>query len=712
MPKYELPPIKNIDLPDLGYFPNSFYAAVFRLWETVPADRIAAALEVSCDVVKKAAEAMGLPPQQHTDIWDKRGYITTIKNAWHILPYNQLVKALGWSEERLANALKEEDFLCVKLGNYKPRLEQVKYTELTPEQMVKLDTIKTIVTENLKSFSECAAPFDFFTTDNSFEGGVTSDTNGLRMIYSYCGLYGNVLEQDISLSYPESLLKMYSDAGVNAIWLPVVLYQMVPFPFDEHYSKGYELRQERLRQLIKTADKYGIKVILYLNEPRCMPLVFFDEHPQLLGTTRDQYGALCSDRPEVLEYLKYAVRTLCESVKGIGGFFAITCSEYLTHCKSNMCITPCKRCEGKSTGGLISEILTAIYNESTAVDKNIKTIAWTWAWTDFMSIDEIKECISSLPKGIIIQTNSEAKSKFTIGGISGEVDDYSMSIPGPSDLAKVIWQHAVECGHEVSAKVQVNDTWECSTVPYIPVFDLIREHMTGLKECNVKHLMLSWTLGGYPSINLKIASECLKDPSPESYKNLLKQNYGEYAELVEKASSVFSSAFREFPFHIDSLYQGPQNGGPANLIYHKPTGINSTMTGYTFDDIDSWRSIYPREVYVSQFKKLYEGWRQGIELIADMPECEFKDVSYGVYSVFSSSYNQSAFVMARESGDTAEILRIAEEEKGNAKLMLDLMCKSSLFGYEAANHYYFNKTNLLEKLINCNYVINEIQKYN
>jgi hypothetical protein len=38
------------------------------------------------------------------------------------------------------------------------------------------------------------------------------------------------------------------------------------------------------------------------------------------------------------------------------------------------------------------------------------------------------------------------------------------------------------------------------------------------------------------------------------------------------------------------------------------------------------------------------------------------------------------------------------------------MNKNSSLGYEAANHYYFSKGQLAEKIINCHYIIEKFQK--
>ena len=710
----KLPPVNETLHVDFPHFPSRFHAAVFRLWETVSAERIASALGTDIETVTSAAETMGLPAQKYTERWAERGYITTIRNAWHILPYEQLLAVLGFTEDRLAVSLKEDDFLGVKLGNAKPYCEPIAPTALSEAGEEQLRKIRKTVTGGFAPLFSGAAPFDFFTASDR-KGAVEGESDDLRMIYSYCGLYASVLDEDPAISYPDALLSMYRDAGVNAIWLPVVLYQMVPFPFDEKRSEGYEMRQENLRTLIRHAKEYGIAVYLYLNEPRSMPLDFFAEHPDLCGKTEASCASLCSSDPRVIEYLRYAVRTLCESVPGIGGFFTITCSENLTHCKSHRSKPPCPRCSDLSIVKIVSEINTAISEESRRVDPSIRTVAWTWAWDDFMTQDEIRACIAALPKEIIVQCNSEAQKPYTVGGVSGTIQDYSMSIPGPAPLAESIWKTATEYGHEVSAKVQINVTWECSTVPFLPVFDLIREHMQGLRETGVRHLMLSWTLGGYPSVNLRVASDCLLDPSEERYRALMKQEYGKDAETVMQAARIFSDAFREFPFHIHTLYKGPQNAGPSNLLYEEPSGMRATMTCYAFDDLDAWRSIYPREIYRDQLRMLCEKWREGLKLLDTVENRELKRAALGGYLLFYSSYLQTDFIMSREIGDTVRMLEIAREEAENARLMYGLMQESALFGYEAANHYYFNKGMLMEKAVSCAYLgerLREMQKAN
>ncbi len=701
-----LPPVRQDAHAELSHFPSRLHAAVFRLWECVPAERIASALGLEYACVQKAAAEMGLPAQRVCPDWQTRGYITIIRNAWHVLPYENLLPLLGWTEQQLASVLKEDDFFGEKLGGYKPYCEPIVPVELNEEQKTQLSRIRALAEQHFAGLFAGAQPFDFFraTQGQSTPAGATDD---LRMIYSYCGLYATALDCDISLSYPDVLLAAYRDMGVNAVWLPALLYQLVPFPFDEQYSQGWQERQERLRELIRRAGAYGIKIYLYLNEPRCMPNAFFDAYPELLGRRDADYSALCTQNPAVMQYLRAAVRTLCQSVPGLGGFFAITCSENLTHCKSKMSGEACPVCRDIPIERLVAEVLCAISEESRAVDPTIRTIAWTWAWDDYMTEEQMRACIDLLPSEIIIQSNSEALMPFERGGVRGNVRDYSMSVPGPAPLAKSVWQYARDKGHEVCAKVQVNTTWECSTLPFLPTFDLIRAHMTGLRKAGVKHTMLAWTLGGYPSINLKVACECLRDPCEKAYRDLLAREIGAHAEAVYAASKAFSKAFSSFPFDVRSLYFGPQNPGPSNLLYAQPSGLGATMTCYAFDALDTWRAIYPREVYAEQWRCVSEGWHQGVQLLADMHDCEFLQMAEAADAIFASCYAQVRFILARDAGDKQTMREIAAEEMQNALALYALMQKNPHIGYEAANHYYYNKGMLAEKVINCAQIIGE-----
>ena len=802
MAAYILPPVNDRGQLELLHFPTRMQAFVFRNWELMPADRLAAVLGTDEATVNALAADMGLPPQGDTACWLQRGYITVIKANWHLLPYDQLLQLLGWSEDKLAYVLREDDFLGEKLGNGKPFCPPIAYAPLTPAQQAETAAMAATVRE-LWSPAERAA-FDFFAppaavSERPAEGvrltddwsivdrtgfpraplfaarfaqelqkwGVTPTGNryeisletlpecaipeahrvvvtdrritvqatdeagllrglhwltdrmdaqsapvlppaditrrprfGTRMIYSYHGLYGNVFDEAPEVSFSDEMLAQYARLGVNGIWAQGVLYKLTEFPFDPAISEGWQQRQENLRALVKKAAEYGLKVYLYLNEPRAMPLAFFEKFPHLKGHVAGDFAAMCTSVPEVQQYLSSAVTALCKAVPGLGGFFTITMSENLTNCWSRTGggEPNCPRCAARRPSDVVAEVNTLIYRAATAVDPTIRMIAWTWGWKGAPTFSE-EECLRHMPPEIVVMNVSEEAMPYTIAGVDGQVIDYTMSMPGPGDRAKAIWQLAKQTGHPTAAKVQINDTWECSTVPYVPVFGLVEEHIGRLATLGVDHLMLSWTLGGAPSPNIKMAARYFFDE--QTADDPLTTLYGEHADTVRRATACFDEAFREFPFCIETLYTGPHFSGPANLLYAVPSGQTATMTGFPYDDLRTWCGPYPPTVLESQFGKLADKWKQGLELLAAMPQSELTDIATACYNIFRSSYNQIRFVRLREQQDTDALLAVLDEEEQLAISHYRLTLRQPMLGYEAANHYVYTPQACLEKALNC-----------
>ncbi len=535
-----------------------------------------------------------------------------------------------------------------------------------------------------------------------------------RYIYSYSGLYGNVFDVASQVSFPDELLYEYSKVGINGIWAQAILYTLTPFPFDLTYSDGYEKRLNNLKELAARAKKFGIKVYLYLNEPRGMSGAFFKDHPEIRGHKNhkvDEY-AMCTSTKEVRDYLYNAVHTLCENVPELGGLFIISRSENITNCYSHSTsqTIECPRCKQRKDYEVVSEVINIIEKAAHSVNPSIKIFAWAWAWST--AGFDYEKCIQLVNKNAIIMNVSENGKDYVIGGIHGAVNDYSMSIIGPSDFTRHIWNIAKQSGHRIAAKVQINNTWECSTVPYIPVFDNVKKHMQNLINEGVGDIMLSWTLGGWPSPNIKIASQYFfEDIGEDNDKLSVSESlYGQYSDIVDDMTNTLSKAFKEFPFHIQTVYQGPQNAGVSNPLYLQKTGLKSTMTCFAFDSLERWRSIYPEQVFKNQFEKLCDIWAKGLEKAKALPQCELKDMAYACYYIFYSSLCQIKFIMARDRGDRQAMRELAKCELDTAKEFYPLMMRHPQIGFEAANHYYYNSTMILEKMINCQYILDCLDK--
>ncbi len=566
---------------------------------------------------------------------------------------------------------------------------------------------------DVKNLVEKAGGFAFNKQRKIFKTKVKT-----RIVYPFCALYADILDKDINISFPDEMLEEYAKIGINGLWFQGVLYKILPFPFDETLSEGWEERIAKLRAITEKCERYGIKIYMYLNEPRDMPLSFFDKYPHLKGASQKPgVACLCSSHPDTHKYLSDALKMLCTSVPKIGGFINITQSENCVLCYSrgvdksrfsHIQTEECPVCKNKDASDVTAAIIKTMADAVSEVDNKIKFFEFTWAWeNDFC--DQYEKLLDLLPKNVIALQVSEDKIPIERGGIKGEVADYSLSVVGPGETAKKLWKKVKENGIETAAKVQINTSWECSTAPFLPVYENVIEHMKNLVDMGIEHMMLSWTLGGYMSDNIKIASAFFFDSGDDDfYDSFLKSEYGEHCENVKKAVKCFCNGFAEYPFAHQSIYEGPSNTGAGNLLFPEKSGFSSTMTGFAYDDLDRWRNIYPREVYYNQYKKLCKKWEEGLKFIKTMPVCDFYDMAFYGYTLFKASENQIRYYILRDSGASKEEMKeIVKSEKELAICALEIMLRNSSIGFEATNHYYVTKAMLSEKIIQCDYLLSE-----
>ena len=751
----ELPVGSHPPALSVSHFPSRLHAFVWRNWGLVAPQRLAKVVGGSVDDVRRIATSMGLPgdPVVSTEM-RQRGYITIVRRNWHLLPYEQLLDLLGMMPEELGHALREDDFLFIKLGSLKPRCEPISYRPPDAPARRRAAEIKQLVerrfpdlqlpaeekrfafierlsrpqqTERGSSSGE-ASRHD--ATDGTAANGVSDDRPAgerLRLIYSYFGSYGDPLV-DASLDpYPDGLLQRLARMGVNGVWLHVVLRQLAPGGTDfPEFGVGHERRLANLRRLVARARRYGIGVYLYLNEPRAMPADFFERHPGVAGVREGGFAAMCTSTPSVRRWLSDSLAYVFEKVPELGGVFTITASENLTHCASHFRHSACPRCGGRDPAEIVAEVVATVAKGVHRSAPQARVIAWDWGWNRH---GDASQTIARLPDDVELMSVSEWAKPFQRGGVAGRVGEYSISVVGPGPRATRHWALAKQRGLRALAKVQLNNTWELSAVPYLPVLDLVAQHCANLRQADVDGMMLSWTLGGYPSPNLEVAHRFDVQPNATADRvldALAAQRYGKLATATaRRAWRQFSEAFQQFPFDGAVLYRGPQQFGPANLLYIEPTGYRSTMIGFPYDDVDGWRGRYPAEVLAEQFDRVANGWQKGIETLEAMLETVPKEKRAEAESDlrlaraaglhFASAGNQVRFFLARNrwlAEDTprdvrealgAELRRLLDREAANAHALYALARRDSRIGFEASNHYYYVPLDLVEKVIHCQY---------
>jgi len=726
------------------HFPDTLHAFLWRNWDLVPIKRLAKVVKAKPEDILSIGKSMGLSEAKSiSEEQLSRSYITIIRCNWHLLPREQLLELLGWTDEKLTFTLQEDDFLYHKLGDFKPLCQPILYSAQMNAKQDVSKWIKKVVREEFPNgIPTLREPLFNFVKELSKQPierpAVKSTASGFspRFGYSYFALFGDpLLEPEID-PLPDGYLARMVESGMDGTWIHIVLSKLTPFPWNPTISEHWEIRLENLRKLVARTKKQGIRIYLYLNEPRNLPLSFFNKFPELKGITNGDQAALCTSHPEVQKYLLESIARITETIPDLGGFFSITASENNTNCWSQGKGAECPRCGKLGATKVITELNT-IYQKG--IEQGIRNyelksgeafsgripqlIIWDWGWFRSLKPEEI---IPALPQKAALMSVSEWDLPIERGGIKNNIGEYSISAIGPGPRALRNWEIARNHGMKTIAKIQAGNTWEIAAVPYIPAIENVANHAANLRESKVDGIMLGWSLGGYPSPNLEVVAEIGNDStlSPvEAMKIVAKRRYGPAGDAVAQAWRQFSAAFSEFPFG-GGLYTTPMQTGPSNLLWEKPTGYAATMVGFPYDAVNSWVGQYPVKIFTNQLLKIANGFDQGLSQLKQqiiglkLREQEHKNlerecnVAETVSIHCHSVANQMDFITLRDrlvaEKDSKEHLAIIKkieqillDEINLAKRMHELQCRDSRLGFEASNHYFYTPADLIEKVLNC-----------
>ena len=386
-------------------------------------------------------------------------------------------------------------------------------------------------------------------------------------------------------------------------------------PAFPEFGAGHERRLANLRGVSRRGrKKYGIGVYLYINEPRAMPTAFFKNRPEMAGVREGELTAPVhvASGGAPLDERRPGLR-LPRRRPTWRASFTITASENLTNCASHGSgrnartarIAATRKSSPKSTPRLSTAYIAAIPRP--------RCIVWDWGWRGHGDAPDI---IARLPKSAWLMSVSEWAVPIDRGGVQddgGRVFAFGRGPRPAGHSGTGNWPR--QPALKTVAKVQLNNSWELSAVPYLPVMDLVAEHCHNLASAGVDGMMLSWSLGGYPSPNLEIAAPFRRKPTPGVDEVARRRGRrairARSAPLARKAWTAFSTAFRQYPFSLPVLYSSPMQVGPANPLYLEKTGYAATMTGIPYDDLKAWRGPYPAEVFAAQFEKVAQGWQLG-----------------------------------------------------------------------------------------------------
>jgi hypothetical protein len=368
-----------------------------------------------------------------------------------------------------------------------------------------------------------------------------------------------------------------------------------------------------------------------------------------LGRLGCKHNKFHSKTAEVREWLAGSLAHLFSNARGLGGIFCITASENLTNCYSHGHAELCPRCAQRDGSQVIAEVIQTLREGVRRSSAQADVIAWDWGWGEnwIRNGADPARVIQRLPEDVALLSVSEWDKPIDRGGHRTTVGEYSISVVGPGERALGNWGMARDRGLPTFAKVQWGCTWEISAVPYVPVPNLILEHCDNLRKTGIKGLQASWTVGGYPSPNFEVAKECYFSPVPE-----LSRVLSEVAALWESGLEEFHRALRRVP-------------ASKQPSARKDLGIAETC-----------------------------------------------------YLHFKSVANQILFCRLRAAYQEAppharpaladHMVKVAREEIEFAKRQYAIAREDSTIAFEASNHYYYRPLDLVEKVLNCHYIISAL----
>lgn len=541
-------------------------------------------------------------------------------------------------------------------------------------------------------------------------------------------------------AYDEETLRGIAGNGFNAIWVHGLLQHLVPSRVFPEFGKNSAKHLRNVRKLIQRADKFGIKVFIYMQPPRGLDArdPFWKKHPEVGGheeafETGDgasvRMRAFCTETPKVKRYLKDSAARLASELPDLGGIILITSSEYPSHCWGRCgnrvdvfgyhqhVDTNCPRCAKISPSDVVCGIIRQVRDGIRSRSKSLQVIAWNWSWSNY----EKAPCpgiVSQLPKDVVLMAGFERGGFKNILGKRRPIDEYSLSYAGPSPQFKDMVKIAREQGIEVIAKLQIGVTHELATVPNLPLVTHLYEKAAGMRKNGVSGFMGCWNFGNMLTANSAAFNRFMDIKNLPGKKKALTDFATDYfpgcdAALVVEAWERFSEAMKSYPFSIPFMYNSPLNYSLAYPL--EPGPLTGRPMGRSWlidprgDELKLSIDPYSLPEIIRGLGEVARIWRQGAKRLekglksSDSETArEELDNAWACHHAFRSGWNTYRAYRLRRNWTEAKrdaFRRIAANELENLEQLLPRVKRDARLGYHSEAHaYMFDAPSIQRKI--------------
>lgn len=383
--------------------------------------------------------------------------------------------------------------------------------------------------------------------------------------------------------YPDEYLNRLAHEGVNGLWLTIAFSDLCKTSITE-LAPNAETRLAKLRRTVERCLRYGIKIYIFCIEPRAMasdnPILL--NNPVLKGADiHDGTYCFCPHSEVAQNYLYDSTNWIFSQVPNLGGMINISFGERATTCLSSDFGANCPVCSQKTPGEIIATSLKPMERGMHDAAPDADLISWLYVplnGTGSFCAEQMMDVANKLPENVILQYNFESSGGKEQLGKYRHAGDYWLSYVGPSKIFSELNAIAQAKQNAVSAKIQVGCSHEVATVPFVPVPALLYRKYHEMHKLGVSSAMQCWYFGNYPGIMNKAAGLLAFEDFSTDEQNFLKRlalpDWGEHADAVVAAWSLFAEGYSHYPLSNMFQYFGPMHDGVVWPLYlfpaHKP----------------------------------------------------------------------------------------------------------------------------------------------
>ncbi len=438
--------------------------------------------------------------------------------------------------------------------------------------------------------------------------------------------------------YPDGYLETLAHDGSNGIWIVTSINELGISSFITPDPQ----REKRIAKLQKTVQKcarYGVKVWLFMIEPRAVTenSDLWHNHPELFK--KDTFWGqhcFCPASEATQKYLREVFSSTFAAVPDLGGVINISAGERATACTSTVLPSSsdkisCQHVCNLSQAEIMHKNLSAINDGIKQGAPNAQLIAWYYLPHATQLAPWAQELAVATPDDVIAQYNFESGGKCEQLGKTRIAGDYWISYEGPSGN----FRNAAEKRRSLpmGAKLQLGSGHELVTVPFIPVPEIAYNKYKKLHELGIVSVMQSWYIGNFTGLIGRacgrLAFEDFSTDSGSFLLRLAEPQWGRYSDKLIEAWQIFTAAYKNMPFSLMFQYYGPQNAF-LRWKYHflpdleilappwKPDfefggdNIGEALSGFTLDEA------------AQLLKTMSETWQKGIDILMPLKNI-FKD---------------------------------------------------------------------------------------